>query len=80
MNGDRLDAHLLARPDDATSDLAAIGDQDLLELARIEMPSEIRHKKHKSANEFTSFVPFVPYCGLIPKSGWPYSTGCPFST
>src|SRR5690349_18920103 len=35
VNGDRLDAHLLAGPDDATSNLATIGDQDLLKFARI---------------------------------------------
>jgi hypothetical protein len=31
VDGDRLDAHLARRPDDAQRDLAAIGDQDLLE-------------------------------------------------
>src|SRR4029079_15561949 len=45
VNGDRLDAHLLAGPDDATSNLAAIGDQDLLELARIKSHKKMRRKK-----------------------------------
>jgi hypothetical protein len=31
MHGDRLDAHLLARPDDAARDLAAVRDQDFAE-------------------------------------------------
>jgi hypothetical protein len=31
MHGDRLDAHLAAGADDAQRDLAAVGDQDLLE-------------------------------------------------
>jgi hypothetical protein len=35
VNRDCPDAHLLAGPDDATSDLATIGNQDLLELAWI---------------------------------------------
>ncbi len=33
MNGDRLDAHLLARPDNPTRNLPAIGDQDFAKLA-----------------------------------------------
>jgi hypothetical protein len=44
MDGDRLDAHLLARPDDAAGDLAAIGDQDFFELARVESHSTKKHK------------------------------------
>ena len=35
MNSDGLDSHLLAGPDNATSNLAAIGNQDLFELAGI---------------------------------------------
>jgi hypothetical protein len=34
MHGDRLDAHLLARPDNTARDLAAIGDQDFTKLTR----------------------------------------------
>ena len=56
MDGDRLDAHLAAGALDAQGDLAAVGDEDLVE--------------HRGAE------------GPIRRwnSGWPYSTGCPFST
>src|SRR5689334_7805338 len=50
VNGDRLDAHLLASPDNATGNLAAIGDQDFLELAWIkshEIRATKKHKMHK---------------------------------
>jgi hypothetical protein len=50
MNSDGLNTHLLASPDDATRDLAAIRDQDFFELARIKShnySATIRHKKHK---------------------------------
>ena len=63
VNRDRLNAHFFAGPDDATSDLATIGDQDLLELARIKSHQKTlaakKHKTHKIV-----FVPFVPFCGL----------------
>jgi len=38
------------------------------------------HKRRKKKKKY--FVLFVPFCGyfLIPNSGWPNSTGCPFST
>src|SRR3954447_1258463 len=61
VNGDRLDAHLLAGPDDATSNLAAIGYQDLLELARIKSHQKNlatkRHKKHRKS--FCAFCAFL---------------------
>src|SRR5690242_13153149 len=70
MNGDGLDAHLLASPDDATRDLAAICDQDLFELARIECHRSLATKKHKRQKILSSCLlcSSVPYCGLIPKS------------
>ncbi len=36
VHGDRLDAHLLAGPDQTAGDLAAVSDQDLFEFARFE--------------------------------------------
>ena len=66
VNGDRLDAHLFAGPDDATGNLAAIGDQDLLELARIKGHKFTPQKNTKRTNQ--SFVPFVPFCGLTLNS------------
>jgi hypothetical protein len=50
VNGDGLDSHFLAGPDDATGDLATIGDQDLLELARIKSHKKSAAKKHKKHN------------------------------
>src|ERR1041384_1357749 len=47
VNGDSLDAHLLARPNNATGDLAAIGDQDFLELARIKSHRKVPQKNTK---------------------------------
>ena len=47
VNSNRLDAHLFAGPDNATGNLAAIGDQDLLELARIKRHKIHATKKHK---------------------------------
>ena len=61
VNSDSLDAHLLAGPDDATGDLATIGDQDLFELARIESHKNLPQKGTKRT---IPFVPFVPLCGL----------------
>src|ERR1051326_833031 len=61
MNSDRLDAHLLASPDNATRDLAAIRDQDLLKLAWIECHRSLATKKHKTHKYF--LVPFVPCYG-----------------
>src|SRR6476646_6276514 len=58
VNSDRLDAHLLAGPDDATGNLAAIGDQDFLELARIKGHKIFATKKHKM-HKFM-IVRFVP--------------------
>jgi hypothetical protein len=49
VNSDGLDAHLLASPDNATRDLAAIRDQDLLKLARIECHRNTCHKKAQKA-------------------------------
>src|SRR5215212_3512223 len=51
VNGDSLNAHLLAGPNDAASDLAAISDQDLLELAWIEGHKTMRHKKAQNAQK-----------------------------
>ena len=51
VNGDRLDPHLLARPDYAASDLAAISDQDLLELAWIERHKNDKNDCHKKAQK-----------------------------
>ena len=28
-------------------------------------PKALRHEKHKGSNEWKSFVPSVPFCGLI---------------
>jgi hypothetical protein len=61
MNGDRLDAHLLSSPDDAAGNLAAIRDQDLLELARIKSHKICATKKHKM-HKF-NLVRFVRPCG-----------------
>jgi hypothetical protein len=52
MDGDRLDPHLLARPNDATGNLASIGDQDLLELARIKSHIKSPQKSTKGTNSF----------------------------
>jgi hypothetical protein len=60
VNGHRLDAHLLARPDDATGNLATVGDQDLLEFARIRSHIKLATKKHKKHKmKFVLFVRFV---------------------
>jgi hypothetical protein len=61
VNGDRLDAHLLAGPDDATGNLAAIGDQNLLKLARIKSHKKMRRKKAQKTQVVV--VPFVLFCG-----------------
>src|SRR5215470_643906 len=61
VHGDRLDAHLLAGPDDATGNLAAIGDQDLLELARIKGHKIRATKKHKMHK--LMLVPLCVFCG-----------------
>src|SRR6185295_2768596 len=61
MNGDRLDAHLLAGPDNATGNLASIGDQDLLEFARIKCHINSQQKSTKCTS--FSFVPFVLFRG-----------------
>src|SRR5215212_2576054 len=55
VNGNRLNAHLLAGPDDATGNLAAIGDQDLFELARIKGHKKMRRKKAQKTQ--INFVP-----------------------
>src|SRR6185369_573917 len=62
VNGDRLDAHLFAGPDDATGNLAAIGDQDLLELARIKSHQKSSPQKGTKSTK-NHFVPFVLFCG-----------------
>src|SRR5215217_940602 len=53
VNGDSLNAHLLAGPNDAASDLAAVSDQDLLELAWIEGHKQCATKKHKMHKKFS---------------------------
>src|SRR6185503_15455828 len=60
VNRDRLDAHLLTGPDDATGNLATIGDQDLLEFAWIKSHINSPQKSTKC----TSFllVLFVLFC------------------
>src|SRR5262249_24817210 len=62
VNSDCLDSHLLAGPDNATGNLAAVCDQDLFELARIESHKKPATKKHKTHKMF--LVPFVPFCDL----------------
>ena len=61
VHGDGLDAELAARALDAQRDLAAIGDQDLLEQL-IGMATGMRGVYSMT------------------NSGWPNSTGWPFST
>src|SRR5215212_6757052 len=61
VNGDSLDAHFLARPNDAASDLAAVSDQDFLELAWIERHKQCATKKQKCTKCF--LVLFVLLCG-----------------
>src|SRR5689334_7002666 len=62
MNGDRLDSHFLAGPDDAAGNLAAIGDQDLFELARIESHKKSPQKSTSSTKRM--LVLLVPFCDL----------------
>ena len=57
VDGDGADAQLAAGADDAERDLAAVGDEDLLE-----------HRRRRQAPARSR------------NSGWPNSTGCPFST
>jgi hypothetical protein len=47
VDGDGLDSHFLASPDDAAGNLAAIGDQDFFELARVKGHKKLAAKKHK---------------------------------
>src|SRR5678816_4614234 len=64
VHGDRLDAHLFTGPDDTTGNLAAIGDQDLLELARIKSHKKCAAKKHKRHKLFLCFL-----CLFVANSG-----------
>src|SRR5258706_7104336 len=63
VHGDRLDAELAARANDAQRDLAAIGDEDLLKHR-----ATLRGKK--LGGKFQAF--------LMRKSFWPNSTAFPF--
>jgi hypothetical protein len=55
MHGDGLDAHLFAGPDNATGNLAAICDQDLLEFARIKSHKKLPQKSTESTKSFCAF-------------------------
>jgi len=59
VHGDGLDAHLFAGPDNATRNLAAICDQDLLELARIKSHKKLAAKKHKGTRTICAFSAFL---------------------
>src|SRR5581483_3121820 len=75
MHRDGFDIELLAGPDDAAGDLAAIGDQDFLEHksgGRRLFPGRLQLSGKR-------VLPATGYYSLIPNSGWPYSTGWPFS-
>jgi hypothetical protein len=75
MNGHRPDTHFLAGPDDAAGNLAAVGNQNFANLA-------FHNEKRPSITDRRPCIGSAPAkttaadCYLLmPKSGWPNSTG-----
>jgi len=54
VHRDRLDAHLFARPNYATGNLAAVGDQDFFKLSRVESHSLVEFPTKGSVQRRTT--------------------------
>src|SRR5687768_7167031 len=75
-----LDPHFLASPDYATSNFPTIGDQNLLKFATcrwhlLRFQNLTSNVLRSRTGTWTLDVSATNSYLLIPKSGWPYSTG-----
>jgi hypothetical protein len=89
VDGDRLDAELPARRDDAQGDLAAVGDQDFLEHQAFRMAN--RRSLNWTGWPFSTYafsmipsnslsISFISFIASMMQSTWPLRTVSPTST